>query len=56
MKYFWCSRCAKPLPKTHREKRVGTKGWVCPTCGTGLPRHPIEIISETPELEEILVE
>jgi len=56
MKYYWCNRCDIPLPKNARQKREGARGWVCPTCGIGLPRHSIEIIQETPDIEEVLVE
>jgi len=54
MKYFWCTKCNVSIQKNDRQKRVGTKGWVCPTCGIGLPRHPVEIINEDPEWEEVL--
>jgi DNA-directed RNA polymerase subunit RPC12/RpoP len=54
MKYYWCTKCDKPISKNQRDKRVGSKGWVCPMCGIGLPRYPVEIIDERPDLEELL--
>ena len=54
MKYYWCTKCKKPVPKNDREMRASGRGWVCPTCEVGLPRYPIEIIDERPDLEELL--
>ena len=56
MKYYWCSKCSKAIPKSDRKKRASTRGWLCPECQIGLPRYPIEIINERPDLEEVLVD
>lgn len=54
MKYYWCSRCKEPVAKNVRIKRASGHGWLCPDCRIGLPRFPIEIINERPDLEELL--
>lgn len=54
MKFYWCTSCKAPVPKNIRIKRAGGRGWLCPDCNVGLPRYPIEIINESPDLEELL--
>lgn len=52
MKMFWCSKCQEGIAKNARQQRPNSKGWVCPTCSTGLPRMPMAIIEE----EETVIE
>jgi uncharacterized protein YbbK (DUF523 family) len=54
MKYYWCNKCGQAVPKSERQVRAGKRGWVCPRCKIGLPRYPVEIIDERPDLEELL--